>query len=111
MKQKFTIKENIILTEIYRRLKYVNKTYSKTLTESCLKDNFALLETPSYVKTLKEKNIITPSFQENPRVLNWYKLTDNGVKLFKKNLFGNQEKTNEENENLYNGKKTLNFNF
>lgn len=94
------IKINIILTEIYRRLKYVNREGLKSKT--------LYLDVPSSVKKLVELGVLKPSFNEKKRVLNWYSLTEKGINFFESVNFGNN-KTEQENLDIFEGRKTFNF--
>lgn len=67
---KFTIKENIQLDEIKRRIREF-KNGDKNAP-------MIYLGYPSEIKTLKEKGILTPYCKETKRVLNWYNLTEFG---------------------------------
>lgn len=99
-KIKFTTRENRILTETYRRLNYFNNGDVKTFLLSA--------DTPSEVKTLVAKNIITCSAgEEKPRKINWYMLTNEGQKLFKNYI---KEVTESENLQIFEGRKVINFN-
>lgn len=78
MKQ-FTMKQQRILSEIYRRLHKFNKVDGKCLLDAQL----LLLAVPSVAKELIKIDIIKPSCRDElPRVTNWYKLTPKGKKLF-----------------------------
>lgn len=91
-KQEFTMEENRMLTEIYRRLNYFNKGD----LNSCI-----LLEVPSRAKCLIKLGLIQPSYsRETPRALNWYKLTEKGQRFFTYYLGNINDKTNEA---LFNG--------
>ena len=99
-KIKFTTRENRILTETYRRLNYFNNGDVKTF--------LLLADTPSEVKTLVAKNIITCSAgEEKPRKINWYMLTNEGQKLFKNYI---KKVTDSENLQIFEGKKVIDFN-
>ena len=99
-KIKFTTRENRILTETYRRLNYFNNGDVKAF--------LLLADTPSEVKTLVAKNIITCSAgEEKPRKINWYMLTNEGQKLFKNYI---KKVTDSENLQIFEGRKVINFN-
>ena len=72
-KKRFTIEENRMLTEVYRRLNYFHKG---DLNSDILSD------VPSRAKCLKSIGLIEPLWGETPCVYNWYKLTENGKKYF-----------------------------
>ena len=68
---------NKIEREIKRRLfEFKNKSSFNGVT-------MVLLCFPAEAKKSIEKGIIEPYNKEIPRVLNWYNLTDKGVKYFK----------------------------
>lgn len=91
-KLNFTLEENRMLTEIYRRLNYFHK--------GDLNSNI-LLEVPSRAKCLIKLGLIQPSYsRETPRALNWYKLTEKGQLFFKNYLDNVNDKVNEA---LFNG--------
>jgi len=100
MKIQFTAKENIWLTEIYRRLNYFHKGDTNT--------ELLLLAYPGDVKTVKDKGILKPSFNERPRSLNWYSLTQKGKELFK-NHIRKDKITEAENLSIFIGKKKIDF--
>lgn len=71
---KFTTKEKSVLQEVKRRLiEFHNENLDTRLL---------LLALPSEVKSLIQKNILVCSTNETPRVLNWYRLTNDGKKVF-----------------------------
>jgi len=89
----FNIKENRILTEIYRRLNYF---HSGDLNHSSL-----FLGLPSEANLIKKYGIIKPYSKETPRALNWYNLTDKGKEFFKHYI---RKVSSETNLQLYDGK-------
>lgn len=98
---KFTKKENLILTEIYRCLNYFHK--------GNLNERLLFLEYPSKVKVLKEYNLIKPYNVEVEKQLNWYNLTEKGKKFFKK--YTRKSKLNEDlNHKMYVGEYVKEFN-
>ena len=99
-KTKFTKKDNRVLTEVYRRLNYLHK--------GNLEAELLLLELPGEVKSLKAKNVLIYSKnRELPRVLNWYKLTPKGKTIFKSHI---RRISEDENLQIFEGKKVINFN-
>jgi predicted transcriptional regulator len=73
----FTLKEQRILNEIERRLRYFK--------DNNIESKLLLLEIPSQVKTLVNKGYITPSRGNEIKYnLNWYMLTEKGKQLFNK---------------------------
>ena len=91
-KDKFTMGENRMLTEIYRRLNYFHK--------GNVNEPFMLLEMPNMAKSIINIGLIEPACRETPRVLNWYKLTESGKTFFNNYI----EVVNEEaNTKLFNG--------
>ena len=97
---KFNPKETIQLTEVYRRLGYFQKWN--------LNEHLLMLAFPSEVKTLKQKDILEPSHKESKRSLCWYRLTEEGKKLFQQ--YSNLPKLSEqENLALFEGRKTMTF--
>lgn len=70
---KFTAKENIQLSEVKRRIREF-KNGDKDAP-------MIFLGMPSEVKTLVEKDILTPYSREQKRVLNWYNLTEKGKSI------------------------------
>jgi hypothetical protein len=96
---KFNKLDNIILTEIERRLRF----FKKPLTYDLL-----VLLTPYEAKRLVNMGYIKPYSNEVPRVPNWYCLTSNGVELFK-NVY-NKPIDNKENISMFKGEKINNYN-
>ena len=96
----FTLKEQRILNEIERRLRYFNNDIDSKLL---------LLELPSEVKTLVNKGYITPSTgNEIKYSLNWYMLTEKGKLLFNKIKLS---KINENlNQSMFEGKLIRDYN-
>ena len=72
--KKFTLAQNRVLSEIYRRLNYFHK--------GNLSENLLYLALPSEAKIISEFDLIKPYSKEIPRVLNWYNLTEKGKKFF-----------------------------
>lgn len=85
-------KHNTVLTEIFRRLNYFH--------HGDVDKGLLLLALPSEAKPLKEAGFITPSRNETPRTLNWYRLTNKGKALFLHHQTPVDDQTNGE---LYNG--------
>jgi hypothetical protein len=74
--KKFTLEENRILTEIYRRLNYF---HGGDVTRPMV-----LLDFPYSAKSIVKLGLIkTYSNQEHARCLNWYNLTEKGQEFFK----------------------------
>jgi hypothetical protein len=75
--KKFTLKEQRVLNEIERRLRYFK--------DNNIESKLLLLELPSEAKTLVNKGYITPSNGKEVKYsLNWYMLTEKGKQLFNK---------------------------
>lgn len=71
---KFTWKEKVILDEVRRRIRQF-KEGNKDAT-------MVFLGFPYEVKTLIQKNVLTPyGGREHKRVLNWYNLTETGKQI------------------------------
>lgn len=73
--KEFNKQDNIILTEIERRLRFFKKD---------LKENQLILLSPSEAVRLKQKGYIKPYNSEIPRCSNWYNLNTKGIELFSK---------------------------
>lgn len=73
--QKLTIKENIQLEEVKRRIKEFKK--------GDVNARMIFLGMPSEVKTLVNKGIFIPYSKEIKRALNWYDLTEKGKEIIK----------------------------
>jgi hypothetical protein len=71
---KFTKEQNKVLSEIYRRLIFLN---NGDVNKSML-----LLTTPSTAKKITKLELIKPYSKEIPRVYNWYSLTEKGKGFF-----------------------------
>lgn len=96
----FSKKENIILSEIYRRLNYFHK--------GNLNEPLMLLALPSDVKIIKEYGLIMPyGNKETPRIFNWYSLTEKGKQFFSHYIENIDEETNTK---LYNVELIKEFN-
>ena len=89
-------KDQIIMNDVYRRLHQFHN--------GDLNTNLLALNYPSEVKSLKKW--LKPYDKETPRQLNWYKLTEEGKKLFAKLPKLNAKQC----ENIYNGLGYANFN-
>jgi hypothetical protein len=98
---KFTANETIQLTEIYRRLNYFHGGNLET--------NLLYLAMPNEVKTLKKKGILKCSNTEKPYALNWYRLAEKGITLFKDHVT-KKKLTEKENLEIWEGRHTKNFN-
>ena len=72
--KKFNKGQNKVLTEIYRRLNWLDKTNLDT--------NLLLLTIPSEAKKIENLGLIKPFSTEQPRVYSWYNLTEKGKKFF-----------------------------
>lgn len=72
---KFTSKEKEVLKEVRRRLNEFHK--------GDLDTRLLLLAFPYEVKSLIQKKILVCSTNETARVLNWYRLTEDGKRVFK----------------------------
>lgn len=96
-----THKENIVLTDIYRRLNYFHKG---DLNTKLLANLY-----PSEAKPLIKKGLIMHhDGREILRIANWYSLTEKGKELFKK--YVTKDKLSEdENLSIFQGKKVINF--
>jgi hypothetical protein len=70
----FGIRQNQVLTEVYRRLNFFKKGNldAKTL----------MLSTPSQMKIIKKFDLLKPSYGESKCCANWYCLTEKGKKFF-----------------------------
>jgi DNA-binding MarR family transcriptional regulator len=97
----FTKEENEVLTEVYRRLKYLNNKVS---------DKLLTLSRPHKTKSLIKDGFLEPSSKEVPRVLNFYRLTEKGKELFKNINFADNF-NQKENEELFNGEKVITFKY
>lgn len=89
-------KDQIIMNDVYRRL---HQFHNGDLSTNLLALNF-----PSEIKPLS-KYLVVSDGRETPRVLNWYKLTEEGKKLFAKLPKLNAKQC----ENIYNGIGYANF--
>ena len=100
MKRQFTIKERLVLTEIYRRLNYFKN--------GDLTSKFLLLQTPSAARRIVNLGLIQSSFGvEIERVYCWYCLTEKGKDFFQNYI----ERISEADNSLYfDGIKIKNFN-
>jgi DNA-binding PadR family transcriptional regulator len=101
VEETFTKEENKELTEIYRRLKYLNKKPS---------DKLLTLSRPLLMKSLIKKGFVECSAKEVPRVLNFYKLTEKGKDLFSSVDYKTNINYNE-SEQLSNGEKIIEFKY
>lgn len=97
--KKFNNLDNIILTEIERRLRF----FKKPLTYDLL-----VLLTPYEAKRLVNMGYIKPYSNEIPRVPNWYCLTTNGTELFK-NVY-NKPINKQENLSMFKSEKVNDYN-
>jgi len=97
---KFNYAQNKLLTEIYRRLNYLNKGDVNT--------TLLWLEYPSIAKKLISIGIVEPSGNEIVRALNWYKLTDDGKRLFLKNK-PSKPISDQENRCMFDGELVKDF--
>ena len=70
----FSNKELLLMQEIFRRVNYFQLN---------LDSNLIISSFPSKIKPLIKIKMVEPSFEETPRVLNWYKLTKEGQEYFK----------------------------
>jgi len=70
---KFTITEQIQLGEVKRRM-------IQFKNDDIQPHRMVFLGLPSEVKSLVKKGILTPYSKEIKRVLNWYDLTEKGLK-------------------------------
>jgi hypothetical protein len=95
----FNKRENIVLTEIERRLRYF---------ENDLNTNLLVLLLPSEAKKLKTLGYIMPSNTETPRSMNWYRLDKKGVDLFSK--IDLSKMSEEENTKIFDGSLIKNYN-
>lgn len=86
---KFTKAQNIVLTEIYRRLNYFHK--------GDLKTTLLIPAYPSEISVIKKYGLIKPYKSEVQRVRNWYNLTDKGKAFFSHYI----EEISEEKNSLY----------
>lgn len=99
--KEFTNKQNKILTEVYRRLNYLNKG---NLNEPLLHLAF-----PSEIKEIKGFGILTPyDEKEKPKILNWYRLTEKG-KTFFSNYVTKNKLSEETNHRIFTGEYVKSF--
>ena len=86
---RFSKAQNIVLTEIYRRLNYFHK--------GDLNTTLLLPATASQVSVIKKYGLIKPFKTEVKGVGNWYNLTDKGKTFFSHYI----EEISEEKNSLY----------
>jgi len=96
---KFTHKENVILTEVCRRLNVFKK--------GNLHEPLVITAFPYEVKKLVSIGILTPDSTLAPRIRTWYKLGHAGKELFKNYIF---EISDKESLSFFTGKNCIDFN-
>ena len=65
------------------------KPFAKEIGKTNLSEIWTALAFPSEIKKHVKDGIYVPVFKnETPRVLNWYKFTDKGIKIYKEKYDG-----------------------
>ena len=91
--KRFNNKQNTILSEIYRRLNFFHN--------GNLNEKLMMLAYPSEVKPIIEFGLVeTTSTHCTSRVINWYRLTDNGKKFFS-NYIEKEKLSDDVNHSIY----------
>lgn len=98
MNKDCTKAENLVLTEIYRRLNYFHKGNLNT--------SLLLLANRTFAKPAIKLGLIIPYSSEVKRAPNWYSLTEKGKEYFKDHI---SEVTPKENAEYFSGIKTKKF--
>ena len=101
MKNKFNKSESKVLTQIYRCLNYFHG--------GNVEHNLMVMLYPTEYMILSKYDLIKPYSTTEPRVQDWYNLTENGKKFFS-NYITPERLSEELNLSIFEGKMILEFN-
>ena len=95
---KFTKKQLVCLTEIYRRL--------NCLHNGNLHEKLMVLGYPGEMKPIRDLGLIQPYGSETRRIVGWYSLTERGKRFFSKYV---EEVNDDDNAAMFEGRMIKTF--